>query len=423
MAQKNNRKNVVIEFLLHLHPISVKKDSLKFSRTFGLGGINILLFLILVSTGTLLRFSYIPTQQNAYDSIVNLQKLTYFGTLLHATHHWSAMIFLVTSFLHFVRVIYSNSIYYERSKNFYYGLVLFALVLSSNFTGYALPWDQLSYWAITILTNTIKMLPLIGAPIAKFIAGGSKVGANTLFFFYNLHTAVLPLTIFIFIVIHIWLVRANSGVTLPAKESTEKVKTSPELTSRELLAALSVLAFVLLLAFFFPPHLLGKASPAITPADIKAPWYFSGVQEMLLNVHPIFTIFLTPITILLYLIYVSRTKIEQEKIGVWFYSDKGKQAIVYSAAFAALLSFTLILIFEYLFNADNTSLPVLLVNGIIPLLAYLLPAGGFVFYLLRFKKTNKTETALAIITMILTSYITMGFTTTFLRANGMRLIF
>ncbi|MCK4289047.1 MAG: cytochrome b N-terminal domain-containing protein, partial [Bacteroidales bacterium] len=214
MSFKENKHSIFTNFLLHLHPKTVNEQALKYTRTFGLGGINALLFIILAFTGLLLRFSYVPIPENAYDSITSLQNNTLFGSLLRNIHHWSAMLMVITAFLHLLRVFYSQSIFYERKKNWHYGLILFVLVLFFNFTGYLLPWDQLSYWAVTIMTNIVEYIPLIGSYLANIIRGGKIVNENTLLNFYNFHTALLPILFVFFMVLHFWLVRKAKGVTV-----------------------------------------------------------------------------------------------------------------------------------------------------------------------------------------------------------------
>ena len=202
MTFKESKHSIFINFLLHLHPRTVNEQALKFSRTFGLGGINALLFIILAFTGLLLRFNYLPTPESAYDSITSLQNNTIFGSLLRNIHHWSAMLMVITAFLHLLRMFYSQSVFYERKRNWHYGLILFFLVLSFNFTGYLLPWDQLSYWAVTIMTNIVEYIPLIGNYLSNNIRGGELVNENTLLNFYNFHTALLPILFIVFMTLH-----------------------------------------------------------------------------------------------------------------------------------------------------------------------------------------------------------------------------
>ncbi len=155
----NRVRSSVENFVLHLHPMRIDKRAIKFTRTFGLGGISALLFVILFITGTILRFSYIPTVEHAYDSIVELQTHSIFGQFIRNIHHLSGKLLVVISFLHILRVYYSQSIFKKRAQNWIFGLVLMFLVVLSSFTGYLLPWDQLSYWAVTVITQIIEYIP------------------------------------------------------------------------------------------------------------------------------------------------------------------------------------------------------------------------------------------------------------------------
>ena len=237
MSTKPQKKTfgVFTTFLLHLHPPMVDQRAIKFSRTFGLGGINALLFILLAITGVLLRFSYIPTPEQAYHSILDMQNQTILGSLIRNIHHWSAKLMVITSFLHLLRVFYSQSIYNERKRNWFYGLLLFAIVLAFNFTGYLLPWDQLSYWAVTIVTNMPSYIPFIGDALAYFIRAGETVDGNTLLNFYNLHTAIFPLFFVVLMSLHFYLVRKAKGVTVKAEDEKQMAKVYPHLVIREAL--------------------------------------------------------------------------------------------------------------------------------------------------------------------------------------------
>ena len=272
---------VITKFLLHLHPRKIEPKAIVFTRTFGLGGIAALLFVILFVTGMMLRFAYVPSGAGAYDSIVRLQDEVIFGNLLRNFHYWSAMLLVVVSFLHLVRVFYSQAIYFERRKNWLYGLLLMFFVVSSNFTGYLLPWDQLSFWAVTIMTNMLSYIPLVGNSLAGMIRGGDAVTEETLLRFYNFHTGLLPLLMVFFMAIHFWLVRKAKGVAIPSSEKAEKVDTSPNLVYKEVLTALIVVFVLLLFSFFVDAPLLDKAKPLVSPNPSKAPWYFMGFQELL----------------------------------------------------------------------------------------------------------------------------------------------
>lgn len=415
----------ITQFLLHLHPKKVESRAIVFNRTFGLGGIAALLFVILFVTGMLLRFAYVPSGAGAYDSIVRLQNQVIFGQLLRNFHYWSAMLLVVVSFLHLVRVFYSQAIYYERRKNWLYGLLLMFFVVGSNFTGYLLPWDQLSFWAVTIMTNMLSYIPFVGNFLANMIRGGEAVTEETLLRFYNFHTGLLPLLMVFFMAIHFWLVRKAKGVAIAPAEKSEKVDTSPNLVYKEALTALVVVAGLLLFSFFVDAPLLDKAKPLVSPNPSKAPWYFMGFQELLMHMHPAFASFLIPLFVIELFVMIPFLPYRKVNEGVWFFSEKGKMITILSAVFTIVLTLLLIFIDDLLldFNHWFPGLPVLITEGLFPVLLYFLPAGGFIFYLKKKMQANRMELVIASITMILVAYLVMMFVGSFLRGEGMQLIF
>jgi quinol-cytochrome oxidoreductase complex cytochrome b subunit len=412
-------------FVLHLHPLKIDARATAYNRTFGLGGIAALLTTILFVTGLFLKFEYIPSAGKAYDSILSLKHDIIFGSLLRNIHYWSAMLLVVVTFLHLMRVFYSQSIFYERRKNWLYGLLLMFLVVSANFTGYLLPWDQLSFWAVTIMTNLLEYIPLIGETLAKLIRDGDSVGEPTLLRFYHFHTGLLPLLMVFAVTIHFWLVRKAGGVTLPKIENPEKVSTHPHLTYREAYVALIVIAVILLFSIFVDAPLLDKAKPTVSPNPSRAPWYFMGFQELLMHVHPVFGSFVIPVAVTAFFIAIPFIKYPELNTGVWFHSLKGKMITIWSTVFSALFTFAFILSNDMIFKFGDrlASWPKIISTGFLPTLLYIIPVGAFLLYLKKKKTANRMELVLAITTIILSAYITMMLTGSFLRGEGMQLIF
>ena len=121
----------------------------------------------------------------SYASIVDLQNTVLFGRLIRNIHHWSGNALLLVVFLHFLRVFFTGAFHPPRQFNWALGLVMFLLVLGSNFTGYLLPWDQLAFWAITICTGMLEYIPGIGIGLQKMIRGGGEIGPTTLSIFFG----------------------------------------------------------------------------------------------------------------------------------------------------------------------------------------------------------------------------------------------
>jgi len=418
----NGTQKAITKFLLHLHPPRVKAQAIKYTRTFGLGGIAALLFVLLFITGLLLRFVYVPSEKGAYDSIVYLQKEVLFGQLLRNVHYWSGMLLVIVSFLHVIRVFYSQSIYQERRKNWLYGLLIMFLVIMSNFTGYLLPWDQLAYWAVTIMTNMLSYIPFIGDGMATLVRGGEEVNEETLLRFYHFHTGLLPLLMVFLMSIHFWLVRKAKGVTVADSTKSEMVPTNPNLVYKEVVVALSLILLIFVFSMVVDAPLLGKANPLESPNPSKAPWYFMGFQELLMHLHPGFGIFIVPVLVTAFLIYIPYFKTEVN-VGVWFNSDNGKKVTLWSIGYSILFTSFLILGTEYFLKFQQwlPDLPVLITTGVVPLLLYVLPSYGFLMFLKKRFKADKIELLMALVTILLTAYLVMTFAGSVLRGEGMQL--
>jgi quinol-cytochrome oxidoreductase complex cytochrome b subunit len=196
----------------HLHPVKVSRKSLRASSTWGLGVISTILFVILTVSGILIMFYYVPSTEMAYGNIVTLQTRVFYGQFLRNMHRWAGHAMVLLVFLHMLRVFYTGAYKPPREFNWVVGVFLLLLTLGASFTGYLLPWDQLSFWAITVGTNITGYAPLVGPWLRFILLGGFEVGQNALTRFYALHIIVLPLLMAGAVSVHIWRVRKDGGL-------------------------------------------------------------------------------------------------------------------------------------------------------------------------------------------------------------------
>ncbi len=196
----------------HLHPVKVNRRSLRATYSFGLGVISATLFLTLGVTGVLLMFYYVPSTTLAYSTMKDLQTTIPLGQLVRNMHRWAAHLMVLAVILHMVRVFYTGAYKPPREFNWIVGVVLLVLTLGASFTGYLLPWDQLSYWAITVGTNIAGYAPVLGDQARAILLGGSDVGQGTLIRFYALHVLLIPLALAAIISLHLWRVRKDGGL-------------------------------------------------------------------------------------------------------------------------------------------------------------------------------------------------------------------
>lgn len=196
----------------HLHPVKVSRRSLQAGYTLGLGVLTTLLFVELTLTGALLMFYYVPSIERAFADIITLQTQVPFGQLLRNLHRWGAHLMVITTILHMARVFYTGAYKPPREFNWVVGVILLILTLGASFTGYLLPWDQLSFWAITVGTSIASYEPLVGATVRQILLGGPEVGQPALTRFYALHIMVIPLLMALLISLHLWRVRKDGGL-------------------------------------------------------------------------------------------------------------------------------------------------------------------------------------------------------------------
>lgn len=408
--------------LLHLHPASIPEGAIQFNRTFGLGGMAALLIVIQFITGIMMRFYYEPLPGNAYDSIIHLQNNVLFGQFIRNIHHWSGMFVVPIVFLHLLRIFYTGAFQNKRKINWLIGLALLMLVIFSNFTGYLLPWDQLAYWAITVSTAILQYIPFIGDGIREFFLGGSEVGADTLLIFYTLHTSVLPGLLILLMAWHFWRIRKAGGVLVPKNNDKKNVPVFPELVKREFVVALVVIAVVFTLAVFLNAPLLDKANPNFSLNPTKAPWYFEGIQELLMHFHPFFAAVLIPVSVITLMAFLPYYNYREEN-GLWFNSQKGKSTVAISSVVAVVFTVLVICANEYLLNFETMfgSVSPLISNGLAPLLIY----GGIIaaiFYILKWKyNLTRYELIQVIFTFIITAFIVLTITDVFFRGVNMEL--
>jgi cytochrome b6 len=193
-------------FVLHVHPASIPAHALRPSFTWCMGGITFFLFLVELFSGVLLMFYYRPTTQWAYHDVLDLRDVVSLG-VVREIHRWGGHAMVIAVMLHIYRVFLTGSYKPPREFNWCIGVLLLALTLLFSFTGYLLPWDQLSYWAVTVGAN-------LAGDAKPVLLGGQSVGEETLNRFYVLHCVGLPLAAIFLMGLHFWRVRKD-GISGP----------------------------------------------------------------------------------------------------------------------------------------------------------------------------------------------------------------
>lgn len=158
------------------------------------------------------------------------------------------------------------------------------------FLGYILPWHQMSYWAATVLTSILKVVPLFGSFLFKFVVGGYSVTGVTLTRVFSLHVC-LAFVVLGLSFLHLWYLH-DGGSKTPLFVSGgygDFVFFHRFYGVKDGLVMCVVLGLLLVFIWLFPNCSLDvesyvEADPLVTPVSIKPEWYFLMFYAMLRSV-------------------------------------------------------------------------------------------------------------------------------------------
>ncbi len=270
----------------------------------------------------------------------------------------------------------------------------------------------------------LDYFPLIGESLREIVIGGSEIGNATLLIFYNFHTGILPISLILIMAFHFWRVRKAGGVVIPQSDKQDNyVSTVPHLVAKEFVVAIVLIAVIFLFAIIFDAPLLAKANPNVSPNPAKAPWYFMGIQELMLHFHPLFSAIIIPLSVIFLAVLLPYFIYETEENGRWFYSAKAKSLGKGAIIISTLITISYILIDEYILESITILefLPDIIGNGIIPFILILLFFYGYSKYLIKRKCVNKNELVQTLFILIIVSFVVLTIIGVFFRGEGMAL--
>jgi len=257
----------------------------KYSLWYYFGGITLFLFIVQIITGILLLFYYKPTESAAFSSVKFIMTKVEFGWLVRSIHAWSANLMVLTVFTHMFSTFFLRAYRPPRELTWITGVFLFGLTLGTGFTGYLLPWNELSFFATKVGTQIAGSVPYIGDFLRTILRGGEEVSDATLGRFFAFHIIVLPLAIMAVMGLHLAMVQLQ-GMSEPLSVKDRKDKKSipffPNFLLRDLLAWALAFGVLASLAVYLPAELGKKIDPfAPTPVGIKPEWYFLWMFQAL----------------------------------------------------------------------------------------------------------------------------------------------
>lgn len=261
--------------------------SLTYAWSFGsLAGIALTIQII---SGLFLSMHYTADVDLAFNSVEFIMRDVKNGWLIRYIHANGASMFFIVVYAHICRGLYYGSYMKPREVLWCSGVVLLLLMMGTAFTGYVLPWGQMSFWGATVITSMVTVIPTGGQTIVQWLWGGYVVGNPTLHRFYSIHF-FLPFIIAAVTFIHLALLhRVGSSSPIGSDTGVDDVPFYPYFLSKDVFAFCCFFLFFGFLVFYYPnflnhPDNYLPADPLETPAHVVPEWYFLPYYAILRSI-------------------------------------------------------------------------------------------------------------------------------------------
>jgi len=239
--------------------------------------------------GSFLAMHYTPHVDLAFSSVEYIMRDVPNGWFLRYVHANGASMFFIVVYSHIFRGLYYGSYMKPRELLWCSGVILFVLMMATAFTGYVLPWGQMSFWGATVITNMFTVIPIAGQSIVEWLWGGFIVGEPTLKRFYTIHF-ILPFIITGLTIVHLALLhRVGSSNTIGSDTGVDDIPFYPYYFYKDAHAlAIFILVFGIYVCYF--PNVLNHpdnyipADPLNTPAHVVPEWYFLPFYAILRSI-------------------------------------------------------------------------------------------------------------------------------------------
>jgi len=367
--------------------------SKNFNFWYVFGVLAMVVLVIQLLTGIFLTMNYKPSAAEAFASVEYIMRDVEWGWLIRYMHSTGASFFFIVVYLHMFRAMLYGSYKKPRELIWIIGMLIFLVLMAEAFSGYLLPWGQMSYWGAQVIISLFGAVPWIGEALVEIIRGDYSISDITLNRFFALHVIALPLALIGLVFVHIVAlheVGSNNPDGIEIKElkgadgiPLDGVAFHPYHTSKDLVAIIVFLMFFCAVVFFAPEmggYFLEHANfePAnltATPEHIAPVWYFTPFYAILRAVPDKlwgFILFGLSVILPLFLPWLDRARVKSIRYRGWIYkaaltifvitffalgwlgTQSADPVYVRAAQFFAIIYFAFFILMPYYTTIDKT---------------------------------------------------------------------
>lgn len=247
------------------------------------------MLMVQIITGIILAMYYTPHADLAFSSVRHIVNDIHYGDMIRMFHASGSSVFFFVVYLHIFRGLYYGSYAYPRNLVWVSGVFILLIMIVTAFMGYVLPWGQMSFWAATVITNLVSVIPFVGNDILIWLWGGFSVDEATLHRFFSLHY-LLPFVLLGLVGVHLVLLHeVSSNNCLGINHKVDLIPFSPYFIFKDLFSILILLFGFNYYAIKHTPAIIDadnyiEANPLVTPAHIVPEWYFKTFYAILRSV-------------------------------------------------------------------------------------------------------------------------------------------
>ncbi|PTQ81202.1 ubiquinol-cytochrome c reductase cytochrome b subunit [Nitrosospira multiformis] len=264
------------------------------------GSLAMLVLVNQLLTGIFLTMNYKPDASMAFASVEYIMRDVNYGWIIRYMHSTGASMFFVVVYLHMFRGMMYGSYRKPRELLWVIGMGIFFVLMMLAFTGYILPWGQMSYWGAQVIISMIGAIPVIGQTLSNWILGDFMLSDAALNRFFAYHVVTLPGLLVVLVVVHILAlheVGSNNpdGIEIKANKDpvthipVDGIPFHPYYSVKDIFGVV-VFLIVFTGIIFFMPEMGGyfleynnfiPANTLQTPDHIAPVWYFTPYYSML----------------------------------------------------------------------------------------------------------------------------------------------